>query len=484
MKCKYCQAEMPEDARFCPYCGESRVEEPTFDTAAEAERVLQEEGEAVIIVSDEEPAEEMDSQVEEAVASPQVKKMKRMALMSGCLAALALLGTVLFFAVRGGFDFGSLFKWMKPRQDTLLGNESYSVSDKKAWSKREDVVATMGDVELTNGQLQVYYWLEVMDFLNNYSYYLSYLGMDYTQPLDEQKSIEQDGSTWQQYFLKNALDTWRTNQALANLARENGFQLDAESRESLDKLPASMEATAKEKGFESADALLQEEMGPGCTLADYMSYMETYYLSHMYFGELYDALEPSDAEIEKYFNDNADTFKEEQITKESGKYYTVQHLLVKLEGGTKGEDGKLTYSEAEWKACQEKAQKLLDEWKTGKATEESFTELVEKNTTGQTSLLYGGTLSRFVKGDMKKELGEAFDTWCTAEERKAGDVELVKSDYGYHLVYFVESQDIWYAEARDGLLSQLSGAVMKETLEKNPTEVNYKKIVLGVVELG
>ncbi len=479
MKCKYCQAEMPDDGVFCPYCGKSNA----FDAAAQVEQILEEEGEATVIVHPEELQEE-ENVVQEAAASPEIKKMKRMALMSGCFAVLAILGTVLFFAIRGGFDFGSLFAWAKPRQDTLLGNASYSVSDKKAWNKREEVVATMGDLELTNGQLQIYYWMEVMSFIDNYSYYLSYLGMDYKQPLDEQKSMGEDGSTWQQYFLQSALDTWRSNQSMANLAKANGFQLPEEEQKYLDELPATLEASAKKEKYDSADAMLQSEMGPGCNVEDYMAYMETYYYSYLYFAQLYEELKPTEAEIEKYFTDNADSFKESNITKESGNYYTVQHLLVPLEGGTKGEDGKTIYTDAEWEACRQKAQALLDGWKAAEMTKETFAQLIEKNTTNKTNLLYGGTISNFKKDDIKAQVGEAFENWSMDEVRKAGDVELIKSDLGYHLVYFLESEEIWYAEAEKGLRNEMGTKIVKDTLEQNPIEVNYKKIVLGVVELG
>ncbi len=483
MKCKHCQAEMPEDGLFCPYCGKSSAEEPAFDTALEAEQVLEEEGEAVIVVSDEEPQEE-ESLVEEAAASEQVKKMKRMALMSGCLAVLAILGTVLFFMVRGGFDFGSLFKWLQPRQDTLLGNESYSVSDSKAWNRRDDVVATMGDSQLTNGQLQVYYWMEVMDFIDQYGYYLSYLGMDYTKPLDEQKSMEQDGSTWQQYFLGCALETWQSNQSLANLAKKNGFVLEEKYQEYLDNLPETLGETAKKQNYESADAMLQKEMGAGCKLEDYIAYMETYYYGYMYFAQLYEALDPTDAEIEEYFTENAESFEESDITKESGKYYSVQHLLVEIEGGTKDDEGNVTYTDAEWETCLQKAQALLDGWKAGETTAETFEELVAEQMGEETNLLYGGTLSGFEKGDLKSEVGEDFDNWATDASRVAGDVELIKSDLGYHLVYFMESQDIWYTEARSSLITELGSNIVKEALEASSLEVNYKKIVLGVVNMA
>ncbi len=487
MKCKFCQAEMPEDAQFCPYCGKDNAAD--VEAAVEAvEEAVQENGEAVVLVEGEESQEA--GALEEVSASPQLKRMKRFAILSGCLAVLALLATVLFFGIRGsgenaddGWDVASWFAWMKPRQDSLTGNESYTVSDSKAVRKRQDLVATIPGASLTNGQLQVYYWMQVIEFINQYGYYLSYVGLDYTQPLDEQASME-EGQTWQQYFLQSALDMWHSNQAFTLMAQEAGYELDKEYREYLDNLEENMNKTAKEEGFADANAMLKEEMGAGCTMEDYLAYMEIYYTGYMYFGQLYDALDPSTADIEKYFEDNKATFAEKEITKDSGKYYTIRHIQINVEGGTKDDEGKVTYSDEDWKNCQAEAQKLLDTWLAGEKTEESFTALVKDNTDDSNTKENGGMYSGFTKGDLTKVYGEDMDNWCADAARKPGDCQLVQSPKGFHLVYFVESEDIWYAEAEAGLMDQLGGELVKEALEKYPLDIDYKKIVLGNVELG
>ncbi len=513
MECKFCYRELL-GSDTCPYCGKSNVEEPeaspeqempAFDTAGEVEAVLEQEGEAVIIVSQEEDLEEddffadedareeepqeEDSQVEEVIASPQVKKLKRFAILSGCLAVLALLGTVLFLGIKAGWktewdidlDFKKIF-WI--REDSLLGNDTYSVSDKKAASKREDVVATLGDSELTNGELQVYYWMEVISFLDSYGYYLSYVGMDYTQPLDEQTSMDGE-STWQQYFLAAAIETWQSNQALTMEAAANGYTLDAEYQEYLDGLKESLEETAKSYEFDSADAMLQEEMGPGCTVDDYVSYMRSYYTGYMYFSSLYEALDPTDEDIEKFFTDNESDMTAQGITKDGGKYYSIRQIQINVEGGTEDDEGNITYTDEEWETCRQTAQALLDQWLAGEeVTEDSFTALVAENSDDTDTKDYGGLYQSFVKENMKELFGESYEDWCVAEDRKAGDYQLIQSEQGYHLVYFVDSEDIWYAESEAALLSELSVELVEDALAKYELDVDYKKIVLGVVELA
>jgi hypothetical protein len=68
----------------------------------------------------------------------------------------------------------------------VFGKVSYTVSDQEITDNREVVVATAGGRELTLGVLQIYYWMSVYGFLNEYGAYASYFGLDLSQPLDQQ----------------------------------------------------------------------------------------------------------------------------------------------------------------------------------------------------------------------------------------------------------------------------------------------------------
>ncbi len=490
---------MPDDGVFCPYCGRNNQEEPVVesieDVAAAVEKAMETDGEAVVVVPEEAQEQSAEGSVEseilkestpeeEAQSSAQIKKMKRTAIISGCIAALAVLATVLFFGItKGGWDVGSWFDWLKPRENNIYYKDSYSVSDRKAFKKREEVVAAMGDSQLTNGQLQIYYWMQVYDFIEQNGYYLSYMGFDLQKPLDEQQSYDKK-STWQQYLLKSSLQMWQSNQAFAMLAEENGYQLDAEYQKKLDNLLTDMEEEAKKKGFESVNAMLQKEMGPGCTQEDYLAYMETYYKGYTYFGKLYKDINPTEAEVDAYFKEHQTDFLNKGIAKGSGNYYDVRHIMIAAEGGKKDDKDNVIYSEEEWAECLKKAEKVLEEWKSGKLTEEAFGALAEKHSDDKNTKNKGGLLLNLKKEDTKTLFGEAGETWCADENRKAGDYELVKGKNGYHIIYFVESEAIWYAHARSSLVSELGQKLVQETIDKYDITIDYKKIVLGVVPLG
>lgn len=468
MKCKKCMEELEDGVSVCPSCGESVQAEPAEEVIAPEEDALK---------------------LDEMLNHPPVRVTKKVGVVKvilvsvACLALLLSLSVVVWWSVAGveSFDEGVALikKTLTPRENDVYYKDSYSVSDEKAAAQSDKVVASVGGKELNNGQLQVYYWMDVYDFLNNYGYYAVYMGMDYAQPLDQQTCSE-TGGTWQQYFLKNALDGWHNYQAMALMAKDEGYALEESLQEELDTLRETLAASAVEGGFSSIDAMLQADMGPGCTYEDYFSYMETYYTGYMYFGEKYDAFEVTDAMIEAYFAEHEETLAESGVTKESGNLTDVRHILVEVEGGTEDKEGNVTHSEDEWEACRAEAQKLLDEWLAGDATEERFAEMAKEHS-GDTGSSENGGLYEAVNED--SGFVEEFTEWCMDESRKTGDYGLVKTQYGYHIMYFCDAEPEWLSECRNGVLSDLSAEVLSEATEKYPMTVNYKNIVLGVVDL-
>lgn len=494
MNCKNCGAELPEENGICTHCGEDNS--PVQLPAEEGMPLLFPEEEVVIVPGEAPEAQEQTVSAEElAAANKGLKKMKRIAAVSGCIAGLAVLATVLFFGIRGGWDVLSL---LKPRENNVQYKDSYSVSDEKAEEKGDQVVATMPGAELTNSQLQMFYWMQVYDFVDYYGYYLSYIGMDYTAPLDEQAFDEE--MTWQQYFLDSAIDNWRTYTALTLTAEKNGYKLEEEYQALLDNLEAEMLETAKSAGYSSADELIQNEMGAGCTFQDYYEYLRLYYTGYSYFSHLYEQLEPSDSDIETYFTNHEATFAGKDITKESGKYVDVRHILVLIEeletepsesstdatdptnaSQPEEDDGNYGYSQAAWDVCQAEAQAILDAWLSGEKTEASFGTLAnEKSDDNNGNVTNGGLYENVKQGDMV----QPFNDWIFDETRKPGDYGLVKTQFGYHVMYFVGGEEIWYTEAKNALLSELSTENLSKILEDFETETNYKKIAIAVVELG
>ena len=481
MNCKFCGEQMPERGNFCPVCGGDNSPEATLP---ENELILEE---TVEIVPPETPVvEDMEQQAQET-AAPAVKKMKRTAAISGCVAVLAVLALVLFFGIRGtfsstgeGWDVAGWFDWEVFRENDIFKKDSYTVSDSKAQNKADQVVATLGDAKLTNGQLQIYYQMEVIGFLNQYSYYLSYFGLDYTQPLDQQECMLMEGYTWQQYFLECALSSWQQSQVLALQAEENNFQMDSTYQERLDSVDADMTSTATSNGYESADAFLQSQCGANTSMDDYKAYMNVYFSGYLYFAQLCESIEtPSDEALAEYFQANQETLEAQGITQDGSYLVDVRHILIGVDGGTENEDGTITFPDAELAAdARAKAEAILEMWLEN-PTEEYFGELA-KEYTADGNGDDGGLYTDVYEGRMVA----TFNDWCFDESRQPGDTGIVETKFGYHIMFFsARSEEIWLTDTREAYLSDKEVEILENALELYELKVSYGKIALAHVDL-
>jgi hypothetical protein len=108
-----------------------------------------------------------------------------------------------------------------------MTDEERAFSQDAFVSGRADVVvATMGNKTLTNRQLQLMYWQELLTILNEYGSVAIGMGLDVYSPLDAQPMTKSEPIiSWQQFVLEGAVSTWQTSQALAMEAEANGFQM-------------------------------------------------------------------------------------------------------------------------------------------------------------------------------------------------------------------------------------------------------------------
>ena len=198
--------------------------------------------------------------------------------------------------------------------DDVTCKGSYSVSDEEALAAADTVVATIGEYQLTNDKLQVYYWMEVQNFLNNYGSYAAYFGMDYTQPLDTQ--LEEEGLTWQQYFLDTALNSWHQVQAMNLMAKEAGLPMSEENVAYLEGLDAYLEEVAAQNSV-SVEELMAGNFGPGADVEDYRYFQDLYLSGVPYYQQKLTELVPTEEILESYFAEHEAEYAESGITMRS-----------------------------------------------------------------------------------------------------------------------------------------------------------------------
>lgn len=101
-------------------------------------------------------------------------------------------------------------------------------------------------------------------------------------------------------------------------------------------------------------------------------------------------------------------------------------------------------------AAKIKAEQILDDWKNGDATEDSFAELAKTYSDDTGSNTNGGLYEAVKEGQMVTN----FNDWCFDASRKAGDTGIVESDYGYHIIYFIgDDAEEWHVSIKDTITS-------------------------------
>ena len=93
---------------------------------------------------------------------------------------------------------------------------------------------------------------------------------------------------------------------------------------------------------------------------------------------------------------------------------------------------------------EEKANELLQQYNDGEQTEDAFAALAVANST-DSNASSGGLYTDIYRGQMVSE----FEDWCFDSSRQPGDTGIVQTSYGYHVMYFVETnpQPYWYYKA-------------------------------------
>ncbi len=99
----------------------------------------------------------------------------------------------------------------------------------------------------------------------------------------------------------------------------------------------------------------------------------------------------------------------------------------------------------------EAAQDLLEEFRAGDQSLETFALYALEYSDDAGSYYNGGRYENVTQGQMV----EAFNDWCFDESRREGDTGIVETDYGCHIMYFEgASIKAWEASVSDAIVSE------------------------------
>lgn len=275
---------------------------------------------------------------------------------------------------------------------------------------------------------------------------------DRLQPVDEKDSTETaEASAESASATENAVENGESTSESVEAASESAAETSsAESTSMTPEESSSRAAEEMARAREKADAMLQAVKDEESFKAEALAYTpdeelekaqaedptlvksaQKSSLSPSLAAWLFDAArKPGDKTVIEGESEYTVLYFIKRI-RDDRPTFTTRHILIKQEGT----------DQTAQKTAEEKAQRILDEYKNGEQTEDAFAALAGRYSEDPGSKDKGGLYEDVAPSSFVPE----YENWALDPARKAGDVGLVHVDStnysGYHIIYFVKAGD-------------------------------------------
>lgn len=151
-----------------------------------------------------------------------------------------------------------------------------------------------------------------------------------------------------------------------------------------------------------------------------------------------------------------------------GNTINIRHILVSPNDDP---SAATKASDADWAAALKEAENLLDQFNKGDKNAESFAALAGENTDDPGSKETGGLYDDVAPGQMVLP----FNNWCFADGRKTGDTGIVRTESGYHIMYFDGETEtpLWKSFAETQMSAKDSMSKADKIKEDYTAKVNW-----------
>lgn len=281
----------------------------------------------------------------------------------------------------------------------LSGCGGKEIATKNDKALNETIVATFGDVKVTQADYNFIYKL----LYDNMAQYGAYYGEDWINTeIEEGKSIGD-------YIKENTINQLKQLSAAFMLAEENGIKVDGDIK---DAVKAQKEQIINDnyQGEENYIKFLEQSRTTDRAIDTYLQMYEVY-------NKLFEKMTSAGGKAYIEDKDIEKDFLEEYSDK-----WRVQHILISTQEQT-DEEGNTTPARSD-----EEAQKLVKEIIAKLDKGEDFDSLIDEY--NEDPGMSKGNYYVFGTGEMVPEFEEASANLKVGEYTKEG----VKTDYGYHII--------------------------------------------------
>ena len=214
----------------------------------------------------------------------------------------------------------------------------------------------VGDHKVSGVELNYFYVDAINEYVNQYSSFISYI-LDTSSPLSAQVKDTETGSTWADFFLEASINSAKNTYALYDAGKAAGYTLSEEEKSAMQTMYDNMDVYAKAYGHKNANEYLKSIYGDAANTKTYKAYYEVVVYASSYYAAYSEQLKDSYTDPILREFEGKESYKYNSYT-----YYTYYMSLDKFKfGGTKGTDGKITYSEEEIAAAKAYIEKVAKE---------------------------------------------------------------------------------------------------------------------------
>lgn len=281
------------------------------------------------------------------------------------------------------------------------------------------VYVKIGDHEVTKVEYDFCYNTVVNNYLNMYSSFLPYMGLDTSKDFADQQYDE--NKSWKDAFDEMTVEQLKQIKALVDDSKAQNFTYDA--AEDYKAFQDSLETAASEANISSKE-YYKKYYGEYATEARIEPFEKESLLAAAYFEELLEKNKPSDEEINSYYEENKDN-------------YDIVDYRSFTFSASAGEDA----GEEAIAAAMEVVRQSAEDMQARRAAGEDFEALCVQFATEENKASYENEESQqsLTTGARKSSVSYAYSDWLFDAERKEGDLTVVPDETNnqYHVVEFV-----------------------------------------------
>lgn len=323
---------------------------------------------------------------------------------------------------------------------------------------------TINDEKISKVEFDYYYHVVINNYQSMYGTYMGYMGLDITADLYSQDYSED--MSWGDYFEEMAIDFMKETKALANDAKASGFTYDVAAEYA--QFEESFTQAAASAGM-SVGNYCKSMYGDYATMSRIKPMIEESIIYSAYYTEKRASIQPSDEEIEAYYDENKDDYDYVDY-----RFFTMAAEYEKPEGGEAVSDEVL---EAAMKEAKEKTEAFIAKVEAGEKFNDVCKEYADEEDT-----TYEDENGSFVEAKGESNISSDYSDWLFDASRKAGDITYVEDTVNsrYYIISFEKRylDEALSANVRFILTASADGAaIVEEWKGGEATEESFAELV-------